>query len=358
MPSIPVGKNKPISEDEDPATRASQIEEARAIMARFPVFAEFIRCSSAVANGDFGVWKERTALMLARYGSFPLQAVVVKLLEEVVAVVAPMKDRIFTLRELMEEALPLYMSLYLWGLSSRPNFGLTSDFFEAIAVTDFGDPSDAPLYMPFDAFTLSFPPSQAFGGASRIFVSKIPHVEVAAGAEVPLKWDSYRATLLTPEPVYTQWRVGLSRKELFAEMAQKVDYADAYISEKEFSYAPRIRTLVSNVLSYIEAGGDLPTQVRGKKEAPQAVERIHPTRPLFEVGRVVKLDGNIRNALRESAGDKTKWALAQRFIVRGHWRNQAHGPARSLRRRQWIEPHWKGPEDVVAAFDRTYVVTT
>lgn len=30
------------------------------------------------------------------------------------------------------------------------------------------------------------------------------------------------------------------------------------------------------------------------------------------------------------------------FLVRGHWRNQAHGPRRSLRRAQWIQPFWKG----------------
>lgn len=33
------------------------------------------------------------------------------------------------------------------------------------------------------------------------------------------------------------------------------------------------------------------------------------------------------------------------FLVRGHWRNQSHGPRHSLRRVQWIEPFWKGPEE-------------
>lgn len=36
---------------------------------------------------------------------------------------------------------------------------------------------------------------------------------------------------------------------------------------------------------------------------------------------------------------------AARFLVRGHWRNQAHGPARALRKLMWIQPHWRGPED-------------
>lgn len=37
--------------------------------------------------------------------------------------------------------------------------------------------------------------------------------------------------------------------------------------------------------------------------------------------------------------------LTVRYSVRGHWRNQPHGPARSLRKLMWIQPYWKGPED-------------
>lgn len=34
-----------------------------------------------------------------------------------------------------------------------------------------------------------------------------------------------------------------------------------------------------------------------------------------------------------------------RFIVSGHWREQAYGPNHSERRRQWIAPFVKGPRD-------------
>ncbi|MEV6102603.1 hypothetical protein [Nocardia sp. NPDC051981] len=33
-----------------------------------------------------------------------------------------------------------------------------------------------------------------------------------------------------------------------------------------------------------------------------------------------------------------------RWIVSGHWRNQAHGPGRSLRRQTWVPAHMKGPD--------------
>lgn len=33
-----------------------------------------------------------------------------------------------------------------------------------------------------------------------------------------------------------------------------------------------------------------------------------------------------------------------RFVVSGHWRNQAYGPEHSLRRRQWVPSYVKGPD--------------
>lgn len=46
-----------------------------------------------------------------------------------------------------------------------------------------------------------------------------------------------------------------------------------------------------------------------------------------------------------------------RWTVRGHWRRQAHGPQRSLRRPVWIAPHIKGPADApLAVHERVTLV--
>lgn len=81
---------------------------------------------------------------------------------------------------------------------------------------------------------------------------------------------------------------------------------------------------------------------RGYREAP-------PPGTAYVVRAPVSID--LRATVREMAqgtygsGGRPK----VQFVVRGHWRNQAHGPKRSLRRKQWIEPFWKGPRDVRAA---------
>lgn len=44
----------------------------------------------------------------------------------------------------------------------------------------------------------------------------------------------------------------------------------------------------------------------------------------------------------DAGGDGRRYR--HRWIVSGHWRNQAHGPARSLRRQTWVPAHVKGPD--------------
>ncbi|MDP5310436.1 hypothetical protein [Streptomyces poriferorum] len=42
--------------------------------------------------------------------------------------------------------------------------------------------------------------------------------------------------------------------------------------------------------------------------------------------------------------DGTGRHYRHRWVVSGHWRNQAHGPGQSLRRQTWVPAHMKGPD--------------
>jgi hypothetical protein len=84
---------------------------------------------------------------------------------------------------------------------------------------------------------------------------------------------------------------------------------------------------------------------KGKK---RTLERHHPKGIIYsrigsKIGR--DLDANITRA----ASDEERRA-ARRCIVRGHWRRQAHGPERALRKTIWIKPFWRGEswDEVVA----------
>jgi hypothetical protein len=68
---------------------------------------------------------------------------------------------------------------------------------------------------------------------------------------------------------------------------------------------------------------------------------------LYELGADVPLNRNLRDAARASCNqrDREPWKLATRFIVRGHWKRQVHGPGRTERKMIFVQPYWKGDAD-------------
>jgi hypothetical protein len=67
---------------------------------------------------------------------------------------------------------------------------------------------------------------------------------------------------------------------------------------------------------------------------------------IWDVASPVTID--LRDHVRSIATGKTRARSAPTaaWVVRGHWKNQAHGEGRKLRKRIWIEPFWKGEESV------------
>jgi hypothetical protein len=62
---------------------------------------------------------------------------------------------------------------------------------------------------------------------------------------------------------------------------------------------------------------------------------------VWSVGSKIVVDKRLREAV--AAGNVlANGCIRAPSLVRGHWRNQAHGPGHSLRRLTWIEPHVRG----------------
>lgn len=62
---------------------------------------------------------------------------------------------------------------------------------------------------------------------------------------------------------------------------------------------------------------------------------------LYVLGKPVRCD--VTEGLRRYLGGEGK-SPTVRFMVRGHYRNQACGPAQTQRKIIWIQPHWKGDD--------------
>ena len=185
-----------------------------------------------------------------------------------------------------------------------------------------------------------------------------------------ITFDVTRMTL-TSEPdenglergSFTQWNNSVPYNAFLTGKVEAIDERDPLearvTSALGQSFDPeltkRSRRVLANTLLYINTNGGLPSEKRIGADVP--VEREHKTEPRFRVGRPIKLGARLKAAIREGLSGGASWKLDSRFVVRGHWRNQAYGPEHSLRRKQWIEPYWKGPEDVGEALERTFEVT-
>ena len=82
---------------------------------------------------------------------------------------------------------------------------------------------------------------------------------------------------------------------------------------------------------------------RGKKK-----ERLGNQLKTLELNPVVVLGANVRleGTGNEATATGQPRGLRVRVRVMGHWRHQAFGRNRSERRLQWIEPFWRGSEDL------------
>ena len=88
-------------------------------------------------------------------------------------------------------------------------------------------------------------------------------------------------------------------------------------------------------------------------------QRVHPPAP-GDITTGVNLVALRENAARlpgeePSEGEK-KWGLSVRFMVRGHWRNQACGAKMGQRRPVYVAPYLKGPEDAPLKSSETVFV--
>jgi hypothetical protein len=127
-----------------------------------------------------------------------------------------------------------------------------------------------------------------------------------------------------------------------------IDELPDNVSEEADRQARRtIQQIVFGMLAYVNSVEQAvtPRQTiekanRKKKHKAPSEERLKH----WEVGRTIRLDPNL---IRAARGGSREIALKikTRFIVRGHYRNQAHGPRHSQRTLKWIAPFWKGPEE-------------
>jgi hypothetical protein len=98
----------------------------------------------------------------------------------------------------------------------------------------------------------------------------------------------------------------------------------------------------------------MPAVARSRDVQPRTGESRAAESVTVPVGQVRVVDARPMRTVpadpEETAGSEDSGRrYSTRWVVRGHWRQQAHGTGRAQRRTQWIESYIKGPEDAPLA---------
>jgi hypothetical protein len=169
----------------------------------------------------------------------------------------------------------------------------------------------------------------------------------------------FRIRLNKPE-VHECLEESISRMSMFDNEAKLVFQDASDFTDKQKDLIRLNFDFVAKSILYITGAG---SDVKWVDERPELLaqlsraksggkrskleRRLQKAKRMFLVGHSIVLSRQERE-MYESKGEGT-WRTSYRFIVQGHWRNQAHGPKMSQRKLIFIEPHYKGPSftDVV-----------
>ncbi len=270
------------------------------------------------------------------------------------------EDRIYT-------ALPFAFGTQ-WYQSGMPTFKISDALAAAFVLTDFDDVLFEDVKFPFESFCVRI------DGVSPILTSEgqeIKSIAFMSGRSMPDGLTpSNRAEL-----------EAMSTDNFIYIMADDVkDDNKVWTVYQEFEPTDPVQQFMFDVLrEYPKDGGVYVSMMRiafgvatmlknNHSDLTDALERTRKSRssgpkgkPIERTyteivpGREVKIKDPldlIAIARHVSSGevppDGTKtWKLKTQVLVRGHWRNQAHGPNYSLRKQIFVQPFMKGPDYAV-----------
>lgn len=265
-----------------------------------------------------------------------------------------------------------------WARHGHNVFDLSADFTAAMLLTDARELDIEAIRLPFLGILMLVPDGFTRGaeglGYTRIHITEIPRKDLhqldamnkvvdalqdfAPDArrevlrELTIARPSSLLTPKAPDPDDTAIHIYASdgahvldtvieRKGLTWDVFDALP--DEVTEEADQAARRALRQIVFGTLAYVNAVD----RELAAPTAPPSGKSHGPKDPIatrWQIGRTIKIDPKLIRAVRDGARE-VAFRLKHRHIVRGHYRNQAHGPARSLRTMKWISPYWKGPEE-------------
>jgi hypothetical protein len=237
-----------------------------------------------------------------------------------------------------------------WADQAFPTVTMGEKFCAALLATQIPEEMAEEIESPWKAFMIEVPGKMlsVFDGdimqrtrIARILVHKTDH------PQDPWRWIAFG------ERGQHVWRTGFADQLLkpvqFKEAHHKENYRlgeqafDEDLHRDERLYVLISRLVFNTCLMVADPDQVKPLGSSHKRYASREGRHGLPEQRVFQIGRPINLD--CRDAIQEYVeGERTARELKVQSLTRGYFRQQPHGPKLSLRRRQWIEPYWRGPE--------------
>ena len=265
--------------------------------------------------------------------------------------------------------------LVRWNQFGMPVFRIDEALFSRLLLTDPSNVNPASIKPPFQTFVFTVPTGYwaSDDGDGRVVSlnTNWVHNSTSISQEEAVRANRYQEIVGLPQQGLVEfvsqggiimlydttskisektdlpkWLTDLSKNKPAPFQIDETRY------DKEIHAA--VRRVYVNLCLYIADRGKgerLPQKLeKARKKRARKRNKDPDIQPnTWLLGRELKLDRYLCDAAKawvdSTQGKPAAWKLRSQCVVRGHFKNQAYGPERSLRKEIWVEPYKRGPEE-------------
>lgn len=233
--------------------------------------------------------------------------------------------------------------LLAWARDGYNVFDLSPDFVAAMLLTDPSEIDLPSLKLPFRGMLFMIPDKFAIGAEgtsyTKIHVVETDDSRIFDANEAPSDGEKRPAIVIYATDGTRLLATVAPRAEL--SWAALEELPDDVALDLDKAARTTIQRVVFGALAYATA---VDRAVTERFPAAPKKRRDQPSIAHWTIGRTIKIDPELVRTARSGARE-IAFRIKSRFVVRGHYRNQAHGQNRALRTLKWIAPFFKGPEE-------------
>lgn len=235
---------------------------------------------------------------------------------------------------------------YLWMTSGYPQITMTHKLAESLMGTIIPSDGGWEVDLPWPCFAIKVPDHLVSDEEGFIVVYREPHYAAPQGLPDDAVF-SFWESCVSKEGRFTRSVVFPSLADYLTleKMGEDYDQFDQRYNPQTLDQMDKESLLFGRLIfgACVEIDSEKPE--RGGGGGPS--KRHGPPKAWnFKLGREVRSD--VRSWVKAYMAGGGQSPTVQR-LIRGHRKMQAHGPGLTLRKRLWIEPYFRGPEDAPIA---------